>query len=571
LTDRQLIEIDAAKPGEAFRDILDEINAWKIYSFFGERPIHGKMPENWLKRIVPWLEYIRCPAALGGNYGASIAHDCDARLQTSLHTSDQAWECGDEHGKPGVAARYEPVKFRSESQMRLDFSFFDACIKRLLHSGLKLHFNISSANEWFCEGGAYKYYHWNENPVRKFKEWRWFVKQAFTHMQSRYDISTWRFSCVNEPNCEKKDKDGVIYKVGYRGDETDYARQYCETLVAARSVIPGIRFQMGNYVIRPDFKPSIKPLTLYLAALKEAIQKNGLSFDDIPYVSFSMYEVPYQTIFGATATRFGFLKAWLEELEIPRKPFKIDEFEVHPELKQPYDAANPGAPLDTTACAAAWMAKAVKCFQEQGVVSAAPWLLRLGRFERGGWQPNPKYFVSAMFPLLSGRIEHAPQAGPHPFVATDGQGGQWLKLPVAGELMPAYSGEGQSYRFVEAMATRQRESGCIRVLLFHYHTDLVDDRTIEQDGQHVGVLLSVGGLTPDATYVVTGFCVGVGFRFAGGVRWDRSKRSSTGFERLSLGQVRTGADGKLKLDSGPDGQPMALPRHSVVLLELRPA
>ncbi len=563
------LTIDASAPGDRYLDILDELNGWKIYNLFRRRPgLIATHREGWMHDLFPWIDYIRCPAILGGNYGPSIGSDCRERRNTKGHEGANFWECGTIKGNPGLAERYEIVRRRPGNNVHFEFHFFDVCINNLLQSGMRPHLNISSANEWFTDSGSYRYYHWNERPVVHFDRWRGFVRAVFQHLSESHDIRQWRMSCVNEPNCEKRDRDGKIYKVGYQGDEHDYARQYAETLEEVRLLDQSLQFQMGNYVIRPDFMPPIKELTLYLGELKRQLDIRKIPFDAVSFQSLSMYEVPYQTIYGSTATRFDKLRRWLIKEGIPQKPFKIDEFEIHPEIKDKYDAEHRDLPIDTTHYAASWTAKAVKAFQEQGVVSAAGWFGRFGYWRHGEWEPYPKYYVSAFFPLLSGRIAVKSEGGIGKFRRLPvGEQVPWMRLPVAGEELPLYENESVTYQSMEAIATSSPDCKILRILLFRHDTRLESDADVRHASDPKTVAVKVTGLQPGATYSGRAYCVSPDEEVSGAITWNSAAKRTAPFEAVGLGTFQVSHLGTITVDR--IGKMLIMNRLTVFFIELQ--
>lgn len=561
------LEIIASEPVKVFRDPLDEINVWKMYNWFSEKPGAQFKQGGWLKKRLPWVTFVRCPAALGGNYGPSIKDACDNLQKTEEHTVDNAAECGSADGTPGLAARYEIVKGMEAGQPVLDFEYFDACVERLLHSGVLPHLNISSANECFTGGGAYRYYHWNELPVADFDLWQSYIQSVFSHLGEKYDISQWRFSCINEPNCSKRHgKTGEVFKVGYRGDPDTYSRQYCDTLLAAGAVNPDVRFQLGNYVVQPEFTVS-EPPDAYLDALYRRMETCGLDASNATFHSISLYEVPYQTIYGSSVTRLPKFRAALDLAGFPGKPFKIDEFEIHPEIKNAYDRAHPDQPLDTTFYAASWMAKAVKAFHDGSVVSAAPWIGRLARWHGGPWMPYPKYYVCAFFALLTGRItlESEGPLGTFSECPIDPES-PMSQLAVRGEYIPEYEGEKTQYESLEALATGDPDRGLLRLLVFHHTTQLDADADVVEAPRPMAVSIVIRALTPGRTYRARVWAITPEGEIPA-IRWLEGEKRTSDFCSLDLGELTAGADGTLRV-TAPSAEQWNVPRNSVFMFEL---
>lgn len=569
--------VDADAVTGSYPPIHDEVNVWKLYALFHPRNRWAeRFGDGFLNRMAPWWVWARIPAALGGNYTPEAAPACDARLHDAIHDIDPSWECGTEAGAPGIAAQFEPVRVGPDGELRTDFGPLREALLQVVRAGLYPHLNLSSAPSVYTGAQtAMKWYHWNEEPVRDLAGWSAYVESALQALNNP-TLPLWRFSIVNEPNCLRAEGP-KIFKVGYRGGPEEYARQYVTTAAAIRKVLPGMRFQVGNYVVS-DLMPEEKNLHLYLAALRDEFARNpGLAWNDATFYSVSIYDVPHKSIYGADAEKFGQFQRFRESVGLSELPLKIDEYDIHPDVFQPYDREH-SEPFYTTWHSASWLAKAFKVFRENGVRSAAGWASQVFYRPGGGrlWEATPRYFVYLMDALLAGRVRVVGQGPTTPQLVRLEPGKAdpaFEQLKVYGGLEPAYRGEGYSYRSVEATATRDPRGKTFRILLFHHTTVLDSDEATASDPRPAQVELRVTDL-PFGEYEITLWGVGPGLKELGSndawIRWDSDQKRSSPWNPVHRSRALVSAGSKaLTILPNANGGAFPLPRHSVLFVEIR--
>jgi hypothetical protein len=314
----------------------------------------------------------------------------------------------------------------------------------------------------------------------------------------------------------------------------------------------------------------VKPLNDYLLALKQRVaETKDLAWDRLPFMSASMYEVPWQNIYGIEATRFRKYYQIIDAVGLKRLPIKIEEFEIHNEIRLPYNK-NHALPLETTCYQASWFAKIIKVFLENGVVSAACWLRLLGQDVNDQWQPYPKFYVCAFYALLAGKIEASPVNGRmrmrELFPGTTDPA--WLELPVTGEFRPPIDTvEKPVTRSIECIASKQPREGTVRVLLFHHATPLASDEDVVQDPQTQRVTLTLEGLSP-GSYQLTAYVVTTDRRIQNRLCHSDKLGYTTFFRPALQKSAEVSADGRLNL-VGAQGEAVDIPRHSVYFFEVR--
>ena len=565
------IVIDASGARGIYRPILDEVNAWKSYaSFDPDKSPADRYGELFVNRLAPWWEYVRLLAVLGGNYCPQTADACDKRLRTKTHALDPRWECGTTNGDPGVAARYEPVISSRNDGLEVDISLIRASLEEVGRAGLKPHVAIVSAPSIYTGNECHmRRFHWNMEPVRDFDGWMNFVQAVLTDLKD-LGIADWRFSVINEPNCLYW-RSGI--KSSYRGDESDYARQFVSTVRAARRVDQGLRFHAGSFVVFWD-RPSNRNLHRYLNALRKELQAEPtVGWEELSFLSFSLYEIPQLSIYGMDEEGFGVLDMYREVAGLSVLPLKISELGIHPNISRPYEEKSDKEILNSWHHAS-WVAKSLSVLRHHDVRSVAPWVGHLFNKKIEGWAPRPAYFVYLMDSLLAGRIE----------IVSDGlipemrslrpglDAPTFVEVPVSGELTPGYLGEGYSYRSVEAMASRREDGGVVRAVLFHHSTipAFDDDAKVIEESAKVSV--RIRGLKTGQYRIML---YGVGAPAPGNgkperwVRWVGPEKRSRPFAPffVQTRRVRQGDD--LEILTAGSQERFVLPRHAVILIEVR--
>lgn len=412
------IIVQADQDAGTIRPIWDEINLWKLYTWFG---VHKGDPadefgEGWLRRRAPWLRYARVVAPLGGSYGPSIAEDCNQRRKTPRHP-DVGWECGSDHGDPGIAARNQIMRF-NDGEWRVDYAPFRIALERLLRSGVRPHINVSATPVGLTGGeGDFRHYHWNARPPEDVETWVDFLRGGFASVAD-LDPAGWRVSVINEPNCLIP-HEGEISAVGYAGNPDGYARAWTRAVRAIHEAAPGIIVHPGNYVTSATF-PGEDNLHVYLASMAEELDgAEDLAWSQFPYIGLSLYEVPDTTLADFRSTRLHRLYKAQEANDLAPLPIKIDEMGIHHEVRRPFEERT-GENIELTLYSASWFAEVLRTFIEAGdVVSSAGWLGPL--FDQNGdWRPRPAAYTYWMLGLLSGQLELVSPAGDTVQIAESG-------------------------------------------------------------------------------------------------------------------------------------------------------
>jgi len=466
-----LVHVQADREAGTLHACWDEINLWKLYSWFG---VHRSDPaddlgDGWLRRLAPWLRYARVVAPLGGSYGPQIAKDCDHARVTAEHPS-VGWECGID-GKPGVAARNEILQWNG-SGWTTDYTPFRVALQRLLRSGLKPHINLSATPVAFTGGrGDFRHYHWNARPPEDVDAWIAFVEGGFEAV-SDLGLEGWRVSIINEPNCLIPDANGDIQHVGYAGNPEAYARTWTRAAERLHRIAPGLVLHPGNYVTSATF-PGEDNLDLYLAAMAKTLSASkDLSWNGFPWIGLSLYEVPDTTLSDFRSTRIRRLYRAQERNGLQPRPIKIDEMGIHHDVRQPFEERTM-TNIDSTLYSGSWFAEALRSFVAAGdVASSAPWLHPL--FDERDWTPRPAAYVYRMLGMLAGQLDVASAPDQPLRVVESGNDDGLTRLPVEivapDRLLPSS---------LEALATRDHH--VVRVFVVHHQpTPVTDDDPIHE-------------------------------------------------------------------------------------------
>lgn len=400
----RVLDLGALGEGEPFRTRWDEVNLWKLYTYFGpvravQRP--STDPPGWLHERLPWATHVRVLGAVGGNTCRHIRADCEAGQGSVEHPFDgRCWE-----GADGRAARYEILRDDGPEDV-LDASTWRAGIDDLLASGMLPHLNVSAVPCALADGHDYRTYHWNQRPVRRSEDWRRYVEYVATQIASEPSWRDWRFSITNEPNClwidGARDRGHVVEHVGFAGTATEYASHFVATLQALRRVLPGLRVQLGNFTIGGKYALEDN-LPEYLGLLGEDLASAGVSAGELSALSFSLYETPQHGLADLGPYKFGRLRRWIgDRSPFHGIPWKLDEVEIHPLVAKAFEERT-HVDLDGTRWAATWHADLLALAVREGVVSVAPWLNRLFGDENLT-QPFPKFWTYALAALAAGDI-----------------------------------------------------------------------------------------------------------------------------------------------------------------------
>jgi hypothetical protein len=506
---RDAIVVDAARTAGRYRPIWDEVNLWKLDSWFGiHRPDPAEtLGDGWLRDHAPWFRYARVAAALGGNYAPEIADACDHGRSSPEHPDVVLWECGRD-GRPGVAAQNELARFAG-GRWTFDYAPFRTAVERVLRSGVRPHLNLSSSPSAFTGGTTdFLHYHWNAAPVTDVAGWVDFVRGAFRSI-SDLGPAGWRVSIINEPNCLTIDAGGVIRNVGFSAGPERYARLWTATARAIREVAPGVVLHPGNYVTSATF-PGEDNLHEYLTALAAELGgSQALRWSDLPYVSLSLYEVPDTELFDFRSTRLARLETAQRRSGLAPLAVKIDELGIHPDVRKPFEE-RAKQPLRPTLFAASWHAEALRSFLETGdVASAAPWLDDL--FKMPTFQVLPTGQVYRLLGVLVGQLGAGGADGAAPSfepIGDDrGRDGLAVRSPDDRATSPRSTLRG--------LATAGDSGDTIRVLVVHHQNEpVVDgDATRQRLAREVDVRL--GGLRSGA-WMTRHLNVGG----EGGSRWE---------------------------------------------------
>ncbi|HEY8514025.1 MAG TPA: hypothetical protein VIS07_00760 [Candidatus Binatia bacterium] len=510
-----VLTVDASDRIGRIAPIWDEINLWKLYLRFGvQQPdVSEYVGEGWLVQRAPWLRFARVNTILGGNWAPEIAPWCDRAEKSDAHPDVHPWECGKD-GVPGAAAANELVG-RVDGELVVDYRPLRLAVERLLKTGVAPHLNISSAPSAFTGGKVdYGFYHWNGAPVADLEGWSAFVEGAFRTLA---DLGTdgWRVSIINEPNCLiLLGDDPKPHHVGYSGSPQDYARTFVATVRAIRRAAPAVSIQAGNYVTSATF-PGEDNLAIYLRALREELDASGdVRWQDLPVISLSLYETPDTTLYEFLPKRVARLEKAQRDAGLEVKPIKVDELEIHHDVRAPFEERS-AQRLDTTLFAASWHAEAQRLFLDSGkVVSTASWLTH--SFDEGhGLAPYPKAAVYGMLGVLAGELrtvddgetlKFAPTGRTHglPRVAVYG-GRRWRADVARSTDEAARDAAGRIARSLDALATRSRNR--VRVLVVYHQNEPVQDDAPLRRALARDVELDVVGL-PSGAWVARYLTVG---------------------------------------------------------------
>lgn len=504
-----VLTVDASDRIGRVVPIWDEINLWKLYLKFGvQQPDVTKwVGDNWLVRRAPWLRFARVNTVLGGNWAPEIAPWCDRAEASPMHPDVHPWECGKD-GVPGAAAANELVG-RVDGQLVIDYGPLRTAVERLLKTGLVPHLNISSVPSAFTGGKVdYGFYHWNGAPVTDLDAWSSFVEGAFAALAD-LGVHGWRVSIINEPNCLiLVGEDPTPHHVGYSGTPEDYARTFVATVRAIRRAAPDVAIQAGNYVTSATF-PGEDNLAVYLRALRAALDASGdVAWSDLPVISLSLYETPDTTLYEFLPKRVARLEKAQREAGLEVQPVKVDELEIHDDLRVPFEQRS-AQRLDTTLFAASWHAEVQRLFLESGkIASTAGWLTH--SFDEGnGLAPYPKAAAYGMLGVLAGQLATRDDGGRVVFEPTGRErglprvavgGGRTWRSAAAPRPRTAGASPREAAERVErslgALATRAE--GRVRVLVVHHQNEVVSDDSPRRHALAREVALEFAGLSSGA-------------------------------------------------------------------------
>ncbi len=465
--------VDAGKRVGRVRPIWDEVNLWKLQSFFAiDRPDPARWwGPRWLARHAPWARYARVLAAVGGNYASAIAPWCDYGRVAPEHPDVSTGECGTA-GTPGSAARNELIR-EIDGRTVIDYGPFRVSVERLLGSGVLPHLNLSSAPALFTGGATdFSHYHWNAAPVRDLAGWTRFIEGA---LESVGDLGPdqWRVSITNEPNClTLVGWQQEIRHVGFAGTPEDYGRMFVTGAATLRRAAPGVHLHAGNYVTSITF-PAEDNLRLYLDALRDALGADErIRWEDLWAISLSLYETADTSLYDFVPVRLARLQAAVRAAGLTPRPNKVDELDLHPTIVEAF-RREVGEPLDRTLFAASWHAEALRAFIEAGtVVSVAPWLTRM--FDLAAFAPYPKARTYELFGQLAGQLRRASPLGEAPAEPT-GRWGGLPRLAVTGELSTPGVRPLHPKRAAHLGALATRGPDGIRIVVVHHQNMPVAD------------------------------------------------------------------------------------------------
>jgi hypothetical protein len=480
---REAIVVEASQREGTLRPIWDELNLWKLDGWFG---VHRSDPaddwgDGWLRTHAPWVRYGRVVAVLGGNYAPEIADACDHRRATPEHPEVE-WECGRD-GQPGPAAQNEIAR-RTGAGWEMDYGRFRTSVGRVLRSGVLPHLNVSSSPSAFTGGEVdYGHYHWNAAPVTDVDGWLGFARDAFASLAELHPKG-WRVSIVNEPNCLIRDGEGPVRSVGFAGGAASYAHLWKATALAIREVAPDVDIHPGNYVTSATF-PGEDNLAEYLTALAaELAREPKLAWEDLPYVSLSLYEVPDTELLDFRTTRIARLYGAQEKSGLRPLPVKLDELGIHANVRRPFEKRT-GEQIRRTLYAASWHAEALRSFLDAGdVVSVSPWLEQL--FVLPEWRALPSAQVYWLFGMLIGQLRLVAGPGGDQTVAATGDDLGRERLAVQEQLVerepppdPDSAEKAEPRSSLRALAVT--DDDVVRVLIVHHQNEpVLDDDPVRQ-------------------------------------------------------------------------------------------
>ena len=553
--------------GRVIRSAWDEVNVWKLYTFFGPMGAKARQASRepgWLVRRLPWLTHVRVLAAIGGNTCRHIRSVCERSERTVDHPfPPPCWE-----GLDGRAAEYELLK--DEDSPHLDASVWGAALDDLLRGGVKPHLNLSAA-PCLLTGREHHYrdYHWNQNPVTDHGGYESLLRAFANEARRRGAGPDWRLSIVNEPNClwiapptgERVSAPPEVARIGFLGDAPTYAAQFASTAHLLRELLPGIRLHIGNFTIGGKY-PLEDNLAEYLGVLAPALDRVGVSPGTISAISFSLYESPQHGLDDLPAYKFGIVdRARGQDSPFRDLPIKLDEVEIHPLVAEQF-RFDTGGDIDATRWAAAWHADMAAMAIDTGVRSLAPWLGRLIPDDELE-QPLPKYWTYALLSLATGQA-----------VAADGP------LAAVTELQPPPERDaGSAPRIVTLhraaddrdglgwLVTREPNSGATWVALWrHTPTPLADSAADQLAPLHV----TIGGArssVPTGTITPTE-ALSIGPVALAG---DSHPGQPANASPWLLRPFRTTAVQSWQVITDENGVALALGQESLVLLRFLPA
>ena len=479
------IVVHADRSSGVVLPVWDEINLWKLYTWFG---VQGPDPadrwgEGWLRRRAPWLRYARVVAPLGGSYGQSIAEDCDHRRKTPQHP-EVGWECGTKQGHPGIAARNEILKFDNGDWVA-DYTPFRTALQRLLKSGLRPHLNVSATPVGLTGGeGDFRHYHWNARPPSDLEPWLDFLRHGFESIAD-LEPAGWRVSIINEPNCLIP-HEGEIAAVGYSGNPDGYAKAWTRAADTIHTAVPGVVIHPGNYVTSATF-PGEDNLHIYLKSLAEELDRSDdLRWEQFPYIGLSLYEVPDTTLADFRSTRLHRLYKAQEVNGLSPLPVKIDEMGIHHEVRGPFEERT-GEDIHLTIYSASWYAEALRTFIEAAdITSSAGWLGPL--FDQDGdWQPRPAAYTYWILGMLTGQLKQASSDKDSIEIVESGNDNGLPRLETEVTRDPARKDSS-----LGALATTS--GGTTRVFVVHHQPTPVGDLAALREALAIEMELQIRGL-----------------------------------------------------------------------------
>lgn len=474
---REAIVIEASQREGTLRPIWDEVNLWKLDGWFGAHRTDpaDEWGEGWLRAHAPWVRYGRVVAVLGGNWAPEIADACGHRRATPEHP-EPGWECGRD-GQPGPAAQNEIAR-PTDAGWEMDYGPFRTSVGRVLRSGVLPHLNVSSSPSAFTGGKIdYGHYHWNAAPVTDLDGWLGFARGAFASLADLHP-KDWRVSIVNEPNCLIREGQQPPRSVGFAGGAETYARLWKATALAIREVAPEVDIHPGNYVTSDTF-PGEDNLDQYLTALAAELGREpAIAWEQLPYVSLSLYEVPDTELLDFRTTRLARLSAAQEKSGLRPLPVKLDELGIHANVKGPFEERT-GVQIRKTLYAASWHAEALRSFLDAGdIVSVSPWLEQL--FLIPQWQALPSAQVYWLFGMLVGQLRlTADPRGEQTVVSTHDDLGR-ERLVVQEQLVEREpvksSGPGEKPEPRSSLRSLAvTDEDVVRVLIVHHQNEPVID------------------------------------------------------------------------------------------------
>ena len=192
-----------------------------------------------------------------------------------------------------------------------------------------------------------------------------------------------------------------------------------------------------------------------------------MRWDDLPFVSLSLYETRDTTLYEFLPVRIARLEAAERAAGLPARPVKIDELEIHDDVRAPFEQRH-GGRIDATLFAASWHAEAQRAFVASGKVGSTSGWLSHAFADDDARVPLPKVRVYEMLGLLAGQLTAHDDADGDVEFAPSGRRRGLARLAVSGERVwsgprqprPAARGRDGARRIersLGALATTQPE------------------------------------------------------------------------------------------------------------------